>query len=533
MDCVNDHLVVAVTDRSMAFSNLSPRNGNLGKRQVVALPPKRRTPKGVIDTIGDWMQATDAEFNRIWITCADPALRQGLAVVLNTAVDPPWLDRVALQSGASPAARDMPQDGVAGAKNRRSAIALVGAAIAGAAAASVASSSVRGLASKGSAPESAPPIGSPIDRSPPGQTATPPAAATPGVAAAGGVVQMDSFAGANDDAKLAAAMGHAAAQTNIPAIQLPARAMTFNTGGLTPYSGMRIIAPFGADGPKSPELAGGKYANHQVILNVGAGARSWFNGTATYYDIYIGDIAFTNPGRNGQFWNQLDSATLYGCQFHGLSFYGFKYILGNPSVPCAVTQVSFTGHWEVVAFTNTAFTLVGSDNDFWFTGYLNISTGDAAPSSGTPIISMPIMEKTNIGYTYITASPGWVGASFGGGGHTCSWYGPTFEGLSGTPATYPLLNVGGGYLTIYGGRFHYLKPASGVNGVITQSGGQLTLDSPTWDNSSYRDAFPFVYQTAGHCCLINPVGVNGGNAISFRQSGGNTVTAPPGAITYN
>jgi hypothetical protein len=521
VDCVNDHLVVAVTDRSLAFSKLSPRYGNLGESDTVALSPERRTPEGVIDAIGDWMQGRDAEFDRIWITCADPALRQGLAAVLKTAVGPGWLDRVALQSGGGPAAHDMPQHAVARPKNRRSVIAMGGAAIVGAAAATVASSMVRGLASKGS-----PPIESPIDRSSSGQTAT------PSVASPGGVVQMDSFSGANDDAKLAAAMTYAAAQTYIPAIQLPARSMTFSTGGLTPYSGMRIIGPFGADGPKSPDLAG-KYTNHLVVLNVGTGARSWFNGTTTYYDIYIGNIAFTNPGTNGQFWNQPTGASLYGCQFHGLAFYGFEYIFGNLSVPCAVTQVTFTGHWEVVAFTNTAFTLVGSDNDFWSSGYLNISTAATAPSNATPIISMPIMEKTKIGYTYITASPGWVGASFGGGGHACSWYGPTFEGLGSNPASYPLLNVSGGYLTIYGGRFHYLKPASGVNGVITQSGGQLTLDSPTWDNSSYTDAFPFVYQTAGHCCLINPIGVNGGNTISFRQSGGRTVTAAPGAITYN
>ena len=150
MICVNDHLVVAVADRSMAFSELSPRNGNLGESHAVGLSPERRTPEGLIDAIGDWMQGRDAEFDRIWITCADPALRQGLAAVLKTAVGPGWLDRVALRSGGGPAAHDMPQDAVARPKNRRSVIAMGGAAIVGAAAATVASSMVRGLASKGS-----------------------------------------------------------------------------------------------------------------------------------------------------------------------------------------------------------------------------------------------------------------------------------------------------------------------------------------------------------------------------------------------
>ena len=149
---------------------------------------------------------------------------------------------------------------------------------------------------------------------------------------------MDSFSGVNDDAKLAAAMNYAAAQTYIPAIQLPARSMTFNTGGLTPYSGMRIIGPFGADGPKSPDLAG-KYTNHLVVLNVGTGASSWFYGATTYYDIYFGNIAFANSATS-QFWHQPNSSTLYGCQFHSLSFYGMTSIFGDSSTACALTQVS-------------------------------------------------------------------------------------------------------------------------------------------------------------------------------------------------
>ena len=189
----------------MDFSKLSPLNGNLGEGHAVALSPERRTPEGVVDAIGDWMQGRDAEFDRIWITCADPALRQGLAAVLKTAVGPGWLDRVALQSGGGgPAAHDTPHDAVARPKNRRSVIAMAGAAIAGAAAASVASSSVRGLASKGS-----PPIGSPIDRSSSGQTAT------PSVASPGGVVQMDSFSGANDDAKVQS-LGERAGRCDAP-----------------------------------------------------------------------------------------------------------------------------------------------------------------------------------------------------------------------------------------------------------------------------------------------------------------------------
>ncbi|MCW2660307.1 MAG: hypothetical protein JWP83_1459 [Mycobacterium sp.] len=509
----------------MAFSKLSPRNGNLGESYAVALSPERRTPEGVVDAIGDWMQGRDAEFDRIWITCADPALRQGLAAVLKTAEGPGWLDRVALQSGGGgPAAHDMPQDAVARPKNRRSVIAMGGAAIVGAAAATVASPIVRRLASKGS-----PPIGSPIDRSSSGQTAT------PSVASPGGVVQMDSFSGANDDAKLAAAMRYAAAQTYIQAIQLPARVITFNMGGLTPYNGMKIIAPFGSNGPKDQDVSG-SLSNHQVVLNVGTGTSSWFDGTTTYYNIYIGGLAFFNPGGNGQFWHQpLSTAPgLYACQFDSLSFYGFSSVFGNPSAACTMTQVSFTGHWVVIGFTNTAINLVFSDCSFWADAICNMSTSATAPSAGTPMFQLS-GGKSRMGMLYLTTWPGWVGLNLAGGsGISMGFYSLVIEGTSANNATYPLVTVQAGDWRMDNCLFDYVNPASGVNGVITQSGGQLTLNSPRYLRASGASStFPLVYQTDGHCTLYDPYSLTSGESIYFRESGGSTVTAAPGAITYN
>jgi hypothetical protein len=86
---VNHHPVVAVKNGSIAFSKLSPRNGNLGGSHS---SPPPRTPEGVVDAIGDRMQGRDAEFGRISIMRADPGLRHGLAADLRTAVGPGWLD---------------------------------------------------------------------------------------------------------------------------------------------------------------------------------------------------------------------------------------------------------------------------------------------------------------------------------------------------------------------------------------------------------------------------------------------------------
>jgi hypothetical protein len=519
VDCVNDHLVVAVTDRSLVFSKLSPRNGNHGESHAVALSPQRRTPEGVIDAIGDWIQGRDADFDRIWIACPDLALHRGLATVLKTAVGPGWLGRVALQSGGDGlAAHDVPQDAVARPKNRRSILAMGGAAIAGAAAASVGSSIVRGLGSKGSAPEGAPPMRSNV-----------------GTGESAGIVDLDSFAGANDDAKLTAALTYAAAQTYKPTIQLPARSITFNTAGRTPYNGMRIIGPHGASGPKNIEVSPSNQ-NHIVNLNVGTGHNSWFNGTTTYYDIYIADIAFQNGGVDGQFWHQplATAPGLYACQFHSLDFYGFQYIFGSPVTQCALTQVTFSGHWTVIGFVGTPFSLVFSDCDFWGGGYLNIGTLATAPSPGTPYITLN-GGKTRVGQIYVTTINTWSGVNLvGGAGVAGAIYSPIIEGTSANPAAYPLVNISGGDWTIYSGLFDYVNPAAGVDGIITQSGGNLSLEHPRYLRYSGCSAsFPLVYQTGGTCMITDAVALQSGETCKFRESDGTTIDAPPGSIVYH
>ena len=92
-NCVNDQFVVAVKNRSIAFSKLSPPNRNLGESHAVALSCAQRTSEGFIDAIGDRIPGRVAEFGRISIVCTEPGLYQGLAPVLRSAMGPGWLDR--------------------------------------------------------------------------------------------------------------------------------------------------------------------------------------------------------------------------------------------------------------------------------------------------------------------------------------------------------------------------------------------------------------------------------------------------------
>lgn len=91
--CVTDHFVVAVKNRSVSFSKLSPPNRNLDESRPVARSSAQRTPEGVIDAIDDRMQRRDAEFGCTSTMYARPCLRQGLAALLRSAMRPGRLDR--------------------------------------------------------------------------------------------------------------------------------------------------------------------------------------------------------------------------------------------------------------------------------------------------------------------------------------------------------------------------------------------------------------------------------------------------------
>lgn len=345
-----------------------------------------------------------------------------------------------------------------------------------------------------------------------------------------GVVRMDDFAGADDDAKLTAALTYAAAQTHRPAVMLPARQGTFNQGGRTPFNGMRLIGPVGADGPKNLEV-GDSVANHKVILNVGNGASAWFVGTGVVYDVFVGGIAFQEGNANAQFWHQplATAPGLFASQFHSLNFFGFKHIFGTPSSAAALTQVSFTGHWTVIGFRDTAFTITGSDNKLWTDAIANIGSVQTAPAAGTPQAIFDGLAKSAVGMVYLTTSPGWAGIKLRSGGDGVALYSPVIEGQSPTvPADQPLLVVEGGSWSLYTPNLNHVNPAAGVNGVITQSGGRLTLHGPRYKRaSSASGSFPLLYQTGGTARINDPLCLTSAEDIKWRRADGTTIDVYP------
>ncbi len=330
--------------------------------------------------------------------------------------------------------------------------------------------------------------------------------------AQGGRVYLDSFAGANDDAKLTAALSYAAAQTHIPAIVFPARNISFSTGGRIPFNGMKLVGPPGCIGPKNLEL-GIKLANHVITLSVGVDASAWFNGTADTYNVYMEGLAIQNGG-SSQFWNQA-SGTLYASEFKSLTFYGMTHIFGSATAKCNMMQVGFTGMWQVIGGVGLQFYLGGADCNLWMNGYCNFGNGGSG--AGAYAVTFETLSSSNIGYFYITNLGGWAGMLLSGTGTGTSFHGGTYEGLPGTFATAPPITITGGDWTFHGGAFDFTTtPAQGI---VVQSGGRVAFFGPSMNSGASP---PFLYQTGGSAVIAAPVGAGGGASFPVRWSDGTT-----------
>lgn len=343
-----------------------------------------------------------------------------------------------------------------------------------------------------------------------------------------GFVHLDDFAGATDDDKLTACLAYVSAQSRIPAIQLPGRNVTFALTR-TPFSGLRIYGASGR-GPKNLEQGSEAYVPCKVILNTGFGTSSWWYGTGTYFDIYMENLALHAGNSNVQFWHQ-PSGTLYSCEFHSFDLYGLRHCFGaadasgNPTGKALFTQVLTTGHWtNSGGGQNVQHIIGGSDNSLWVTGYLNIQGNGSVAGAGRYLIIFDNLQKTKVGELYMTAVTGWRALRFigGSGGYGTSISGARFEGAStGNPNVGVAVKVEGGGLSLTDCWFAYsmTSPSAGENGVIHQTGGNLSVDRPTYNRGNTALTVPLLY-SAGGKAFIRAAASNTEETMAVAGAGG-------------
>lgn len=365
-----------------------------------------------------------------------------------------------------------------------------------------------------------------------------------------GSVALDSFAGASDDAKLTAALSYCAAQTYIPAVALPTtRRPTFTAGGRTLFSGLKIIG--GPGGNRNPELASGKYISSVISLQCGSGASSWFVGSGSIYNVYMGNFG-VQMGSSAQFMDvPASGGTLYSCRFESLSFDLGPYVFGRPGAPTGFTQVELAGHWTIQNVRNQAITIGGSDNQLWFDGYVNIGTGQSAALAGDNTrfyIQFSGLSNTQVGMIYASGLNGYNCLRVTGNSDGLDFYGGVYEGYkpSGTAAdgTHTLANPGnvvrleGGAGAFFGGNFGQAmaQPPAGHNGTIEVTAGEWNFHSPTFYKGSTAETVPMIYRSGSARVAVFGATRRQAETWSARpgykaNSGGSFDVYPPSAMT--
>lgn len=237
-----------------------------------------------------------------------------------------------------------------------------------------------------------------------------------------GEVFLDSFDGADDDAKLQAAMTYAAAQSTIPTIRLGPRGYRFNKSIGQPYMGFRLVgtAPgmqmkVGGHGTGYPDVPTGTRVNLQIPARSGEPCGYWIEGTEKMYHLALGQMLIYSS------WSQLATQVVRGFYGHGsglwsssfwdLTVQGTHSFLGNSSETCAMTLCHIFGSNNLICTYDTACNIGGSDNRGLFEGMTNIYLSDdfGAVGNGRYCMMFNSLVKSHIGSMYITATSSWRG----------------------------------------------------------------------------------------------------------------------------
>lgn len=325
-----------------------------------------------------------------------------------------------------------------------------------------------------------------------------------------GVVPLDSFAGASDDAKLTAALSAVAADTFHRTILLTNRQYSFSTVNRVPFDGLKIKGPTGYSNPEK----GNNNMPGRVALS---GSGAWFAATAEVFGVSLHNLSFT--GGSGA-WVVGGTANWYCLSMRDIFTSSLKSVVGSQAQKALLTAANFTGDWEINNCYNGAFHMGGSDNTFWSDGML-LDSGTAFYTAGPATdqfhIWMDGMEKSYVGPLYITAEGGWRairhdGAAWGSTssnqGGPITYYGMRVEGRNpGAPCNGSLVKVGGGIARFHGCDFNFAMAsptAANDNGVIAHTGGQLSVRDCTYDRATgVAESVPFVWTNSSGDCQVN------------------------------
>lgn len=316
-----------------------------------------------------------------------------------------------------------------------------------------------------------------------------------------GGVALDSFAGADDDAKLTAAMSYVAAQTVKPPILFSNRQYSFSQSGRTVFSGMKLTGAFGHG---NQQRAANSIPND--IRYTGTGTWWTMPAGSNVFDVGLYGLSF--QGNSGSQFMATGTAVLWSSVFRDLGFNLWKHVLGNPSQSMNLTANLFDGWWNVNNAYNTSFTIGGSDNNLWMQGML-LDSPNTTMDNTAYHMRVAYLSKTTIGPLYITGdkmSGVLVTGSTDGSANPVTFFGNgRVEGRNKTTPTFgSCIRIDGGRVTFrdwwiaYGASALNTTGHTGEGGVITMTGGHALFDGCTYSRAtSVAETVPWIYQTGG------------------------------------
>lgn len=341
-------------------------------------------------------------------------------------------------------------------------------------------------------------------------------------------VLVDSFAGSTDDAKLAAAMTYAKAQTRPPALLLANRAYTFTGGPYDYYNGMRLVGSLGTTerefsttGPQCVATIGGS-----AFLQVpSAGAQNiWISGIQ--FRAASGAVNFQVPLTDFS-----SGPLLQDVDYRNLAWVGFKTVLHSRHLRVSIER-TYTNNG-----TDTQFKLAGSDNYYWTEGKSYVS--GHALTAAMFYVWFTHMSRTQVGSIYITPEIA-TGVRIDGSYGDLVFSGTLFDSTGRTATTAcqgsALLITGGKGMTFNSCWWfnNAVNPASTGRSPVDKgqvfirgSAAEVLFNGCSWGGGDAQTVVtpsgtPAIYAATGVTNVkVNvPIAPNGGNKLLQHQSSG-------------
>lgn len=225
-----------------------------------------------------------------------------------------------------------------------------------------------------------------------------------------GLADVASFAGADDDAKLAAAATYAAAQTYKPSLFFRGGVWTFSDPAPAPFRGMKLLGDGGGASVEQPR----SLHPYATLLDINYSAGSWLTFSSRTDGFAVKDLAIQGPGdvAGSTFMGVTGSGQAATGVMENLGFDNWRHVLGTPGTPMLFTAYNMDGYWNINNCHDTAISIGGSDNNLWLSGLLLDCPYDG---KAEPLMYLVYLDLTKIGPVYMTAS-GAVGTASSSGG---------------------------------------------------------------------------------------------------------------------